>query len=124
MKTTVLYFGNELVPEDRISIETVDRIMKELPGVDFIHCRFPEDVVRYRKNKPFILDVARGIEEVTVIEDTENISTRRVSTLHDFGLSFFLKLFEKTEPGFRVKIITIPANKKSDKKIIQLLKSQ
>jgi len=50
--TTVLYFGNELVPEDRAAIEAVERIKKFFPKTEFIHCLSPEEILLFRSRIP------------------------------------------------------------------------
>ncbi|UCG95791.1 MAG: hypothetical protein JSV92_01940 [archaeon] len=119
----VIYFGNELVPEDSRALETVRRIKKELPGVDFVHCLSPEEILRYR-GPVIILDVARGIDRVTEVDDPDRIKNRKMSSLHDFDLGFFMKLMKRAGRGRDVRLIALPQDIDCDEELIEILKNQ
>ena len=122
MKKKVLYFGNETMPSDRAAIEAVNRIEHSLPGIDFIHCNSPDEIVRYGNEDFFVLDVAKNVDGLLVFDDPDKIKERKISSLHDFDLGFFLKLLKKMrDRTFRV--IAIPPEKKCDSELIELLKS-
>jgi Ni,Fe-hydrogenase maturation factor len=119
--TTVLYFGNELVPEDSKALETVRRIKKELPEVDFIHCLSPEEILRHGDSDVIILDVAKGIDRVTAV-DVKKIKHRKMSSLHDFDLGFFMKLMERAGKGKGVKLIALPQDMDCEKQVANIIK--
>ena len=76
----VLYFGNELVPEDARVVEIVKRISKELPHIKFIHMKFPEEILEYINQEFLILDVAKNIDKVTLIEDVNRLKSNIITT--------------------------------------------
>lgn len=124
--TKVLCFGNEFFGKDKIAKEIAEEI--KIPGVEFIKCDTPEKFFFtnfFNKNKNyknlFILDVAKNIKKVTLIEDLNKIKNIKSITLHDFDLSFFLKLKKELEKDFKIKIICIPM-KGNKKKIIGEIK--
>lgn len=116
----VLYFGNETVPGDVAAIETVERIRKKLPGLDFIHCLSPEEVLLYKDEDIVILDVAKGVDRAREIS-LDEIKKTRIATLHDFDLGFFLKFLKKLGKLPRIRIIVIPQNRNSDEEVIKIL---
>ncbi len=109
MNVAVLYFGNELIPEDRFAIEVVKEMKKKSPKIDFIHCKSPEEILNYKNYKKiFIIDVSPNVDDVTVVEDINMLKKRGLFSLHDFDLNFFLKLMEKMG-NFKIKDIKIIA---------------
>ena len=122
MKKKVLYFGNETVPSDRAAIEAVNRIEESLPGIDFIHCNSPEDIMRYGGEDFFVLDVARGIKKITIFSNPDLIKERKINSLHDFDLGFFLKLLKKLKEN-EFRVIAIPQEKNCDQELTNILKS-
>ena len=123
MKKKVLYFGNETVPGDRAAVDTVNRIHDELAGIDFIHCSSPDDILRYDGEEAFILDVAKGIEKMVFLDDFGMLKKKEITSLHDFDLSFFLKLLEKLGRKTTFRIIAIPEDKSCDAELLDFLKS-
>jgi Ni,Fe-hydrogenase maturation factor len=115
----VLYFGNELVPEDRAAIEAVTRIRKRLPGLNFIHCISPEEVLLYKNEDIVILDAAKGTDVPREI-CLEEIKKTRIASLHDFDLGLFLKLLKKVGKIPRLKIVAVP-QKKCDDLLVKIL---
>lgn len=104
MKKIILYFGNELIKEERLIFRIVKELEKQLPSFNFIHCTSPEEILWYKN--PIILDIAKGIEDVKMIS-IDDLKSRKIFTLHDFDLNFFLKIGKKL--GIKkIKIIAIP----------------
>lgn len=123
MTTKVLCFGNEFLESDRLAKEIASDL--SVPGVEFVFCKDPAEIMDYAgEGRIIILDVAKGIDEVIVVDDIEKIKTRNIASLHDFDLGFFLKLIEKAGWGVRdkIRIICVPMelagdNKKDKEKI-------
>ncbi len=102
-----------MVPEDRAAIEAVARIKKRLPGMKFVHCASPEEILLYKNQDIIIMDAAKGIDVPREIGLNEIRSTR-IAGLHDFDLGFFLKLLEKTGKIPSLKIVAVPQRKRDD----------
>ncbi|MFH1642470.1 MAG: hypothetical protein ABIC04_06245 [Nanoarchaeota archaeon] len=115
----VYCFGNEFLKEDSLAKEIAGEL--EITGIEFINCESPEDIFQ-EKGDIVILDVIEGIDKVIIIEDMDQLKDNNITTLHDFDLSFFLKLMKSMDQIGNVRIIGIPI--KGDKKIIkkQILK--
>ena len=117
MKSAILYFGNELIPEDRLAIKVVEELKGTLPGFEFVHCHSPDTILDYKDHaKVIIVDVSPNVEEITVVKDMTSLKERELFTLHDLDLNFFLKLMEKLGNIKSIEIIALPAN--GDKKIL------
>jgi Ni,Fe-hydrogenase maturation factor len=125
-KTIVLYFGNELIPEDRLAIEVVGQLKDTFPKIDFIHCHSPEDILNYKDYKKIVIvDVSPNVDDLTVVENLDALKKRDLFTLHDFDLNFFLKLAEKTGDlkTKDVKIIALPVSDEKKKLVEKLSKA-
>jgi Ni,Fe-hydrogenase maturation factor len=68
-----------------------------------------------------IIDTVEGIKKVALIDDLKKLKTEKIYSLHDFDLSFNLKLLQKIGRLKKVKIIGVPMD--GDKrKILEQLK--
>jgi len=109
MKTVVLCFGNEFVDIDRLPIILYKELENKIPNVDFVNCETPNQILDYSDyDRIFILDVVKGIKDVSIIEDLDRLKDRKLFTLHDFDLGLFLKLVNNVEKIKNLKIIGIP----------------
>ena len=90
---TVLCFGNEYVHGDTLAKEIADEI--EIEGVNFIKCDNVNEVLSH-KGELYILDVAKGINEIKIFDDIDKLSVKNIMSLHDFDLGYFLKLMKET----------------------------
>lgn len=107
----IFCFGNEFLKEDSLAKKISSGL--KIPGVEFINCNSFDEL--NCEDEVWIMDVA-NVNEVTLLQDIEKIKNRRISTLHDFDLGFFLKLMENVYGKRNIKVICIP--KKGDKKKI------
>lgn len=105
----VYVFGNELIREDAIAHEVAKKL--HVNGVEFVPCQYAEQLIEAFMNEGdiVILDAVKGIKEVTLFDDINAFESHKPSTLHDFDLSFFLKLLKEAgELKSKVKIIGMP----------------
>ena len=107
-------FGNEFLDYDSLAKELADQI--SLPGIEFIRCNSPEDIFLEEKHI-IILDVVEGIDKTILITDPDQLKDNNIVSLHDFDLSFFLKLMKETKQIKKISIIGIPM--KGDKQKIK-----
>lgn len=112
---TIYCFGNPKLPTDSLALELAQEL--EIPGVEFIACLSPEELCEHNAKELWIMDVARGINKVTLLSDISKLKTAKLVSLHDFDLAYFLKLMEKMGELPEVKIIALPM--KGEKKTIK-----
>ena len=121
--TTVLCFGNQFLKEDSLAKELADEI--KIENTTFIKCNSLNEIIECKDKNLFILDVVENITKVIQIKDLNQLKENKLCTLHDFDLSFFLKLMKTLGEIKDINIIGIPqkGNKEDIKKeIIKILK--
>ncbi|MCB9359625.1 hypothetical protein H6503_06865 [Candidatus Woesearchaeota archaeon] len=109
----VYCFGNEFLENDSFAKEIADEI--SFPGIEFVKCDSPDEIFLEEK-EIWILDVVDEIDDVILIDDVDKLKENYISTLHDFDLSYFLKLMKEMGRLNSIKIIGIPM--KGDKEEI------
>ena len=100
----VYTFGNEFLEKDSLAKTIVDEI--KVDGIEFVKCDGISDI--FLEKDIIILDVVEGINDVILIEDTNQLKKFNIMSLHDFDLGFFLKLMKEMKQLKKVKIIGIP----------------
>ena len=110
----VLCFGNRAIPEDAAAVELGESL--EIPGVTFIPSSSPEEMVDYLEDDLYVMDVAEGIAEVTLITEPERFLPPPRVTAHDLDPATFLKLIQKLY-GVSVPVIALPMN--ADRQIVR-----
>ena len=110
----VLCFGNEYIEGDQIA----KKIGKEISvdGFDFVLSDSVSDVLD-SKDEIIILDVVKGINEVKVIGNMDDLAVFKSLSCHDLDLGFYLKLLKETGKIGDVKIVGIPYGDKDLEKI-------
>ena len=126
-KLIVLYFGNEIVPEDRFALDVIDSIKGKFSKNIFVHPSSPEEIKDYSEYQNIIIvDVSPDVDDIVVFKGIGMLKKRRLFSLHDFDLNFFLKLAEKTGDidTERIEIFALPIDgdlKKLGSKLHELL---
>lgn len=105
----ILVFGNPLVEKDSLALRVAKKLEKEFPQIEFKEFDPVESLEKEGKNL-IILDVGEGISKVEVIDDLEKLENKKILSMHDFDLSYELKLLKELGLIEKVKIITIPFN--------------
>lgn len=117
----ILVFGNMLVKEDSLALEVANNLRKEFKSVEFKELDALEEIQNQGKN-PIILDVVKGIGNVIIIENLDQLNSSTIYTMHDFDLAMNLKLLKKLGFIESVKIIGIPINYNKEKAIKEIRK--
>src|SRR3989344_2623653 len=99
-------FGNEYLEYDKFARE----IAKQIKNVNIINCRSPDELLEINDNEILILDVVKDIKKTIIINNISQIKTRKLMSLHDFDLGFFLSLMKELGINKKIKIIGIPEN--------------
>ncbi len=100
--TKIYCFGNEFIKEDSLAKKISDEI--KINGFDFVKCETLEDL----EGDIIILDVVKGIKDVTLINNLDEINDARFVSSHDFDLGTELKLRKAVGQFKKIKIIGIP----------------
>ena len=119
----ILVFGNPYLKEDNLALKVSKGL--NLEDYEVVHCSNPDDLLNHDLDKSIILDVAKGIDKVDLFDDIDGLEFSVIFSLHDFDLSFFLKILKETGKLERVKIIGIPQGydeKKALKEVRELVK--
>ncbi|MEM5843341.1 MAG: hypothetical protein QXL97_01335, partial [Candidatus Aenigmatarchaeota archaeon] len=88
----IYVFGNPLVKKDSLAVKLSKKLKKVFPQIDFEEFDVVEDL---KEENLVIMDVAEGIEKVEIIEDLDLLENRKIYSLHDYDLSYELKLLKK-----------------------------
>jgi hypothetical protein len=121
----IYVFGNQDSDIDNIAINTVDKIRSLFPEVNFI-ITDPIDGFEPNEREITLIDTAVGIPDIVVFDDINKIELSPRVGLHDYDLSFNLKLLKKLGKIDKVQIIAIPSDYQLDKaaaKLTEILKS-
>jgi len=124
MMNKILVFGNPYLKEDNLAV----KIGKKLEGKGFevVNCSSPDCLLQHDMEKSIILDVAKGIDQITFFDDIDSLEFSVIFSLHDFDLSFFLKLLKETGKLKKARIIGIPQGydeKKAVEEVKRLMRS-
>lgn len=101
----VLCFGNRAIPEDSMAVELGFSL--EVPGVTFITSSSPEEMIDYLEEDLYVMDVAEGVGEVTLITEPERFLPPPHVSAHDLDPAVFLKIVQKLY-GVNVPVIALP----------------
>lgn len=101
----VLCFGNRYVPEDAAAIELGESL--QVPGFTFIPTPSPESIIDHLDEDLYVMDVAEGVSEVTLITDPSKVRLPPRVTAHDIDPALFLRIVE-TLYGVKVPVIALP----------------
>jgi hypothetical protein len=101
----VLCFGNRAIPQDSIAVEL--GLSLEVPGVTFITSSSPEEMIDYLEEDLYVMDVAEGVNEVTLITEPDRFLPSPNVTVHDLDPAVFLKVAQKLY-GVSVPVIALP----------------
>lgn len=115
----VLCFGGRGLPGDATALELGGSL--NLPGVIFVPCPSPEDILDYLDEDLYVMDVAEGVAEVTLVMDPSRIQLPPAVTPHDLDPGFFVRLVERLY-GVSVPVIALPMGVEVDVVKEQLLK--
>jgi Ni,Fe-hydrogenase maturation factor len=104
----ILVFGNPYLKDDSLAVKVGKKL--KLKGFEVVYCSKPDDLLNHNLNNSIILDVAKGIEQVTLFDDIDSFEFSSIFSLHDFDPGYFLKLLKEAGKLEKVNIIGIPVN--------------
>ncbi len=116
---TILVFGNPLVKKDSLPLRLIKKLRKKFPDIEFKEFD-PTENLEKEGRELYILDAIEGIEKATLITDLNMIKTSKIYSMHDFDLSYMLKLLKKLKYLDKVKIFGVPMKIKEKQALEQL----
>ena len=108
----IYVFGNPAVAQDHLAILVARKLEKDFPTISFVYADPNEEI---HEKEMVILDVALGIDKVSLINDLQQLETGKKVSLHDFDLAFSLQLMKKIGLVQKVCIIAIPVGYNKEK---------
>jgi len=121
MERRIYVFGNPLIGEDSVAIE-VAKELKDLEDFEFKVIESLDEVAEEDLQDLWIMDSAKGINEIKLIDDLRELETNPVLSGHDFDLALQLKLWKKIHKLKKVKIIGLPSEENVEK-LAKILKN-
>jgi hypothetical protein len=115
----VLCFGSRGLSGDAAALDLAEAL--DVPGVTFVPCSSPEDSLDYLDQDLYLMDVAEGVSEVTLVTDLSRIQLPPRVTVHDLDAGFFVRLVERLH-GVSIPVIALPMGMEIDVAKEQLLK--
>lgn len=117
----ILVFGNILVEKDNLALKLIPKLQRIFPKIEFKEFDPTENLEEEIENgKLRILDVTEGINEVKIIEDISKLEIIKSCSMHDFDLSYNLKLLKKIGKLQKVKIIAFPMHMDENEALSQI----
>ena len=105
--TTVTVFGNPIEPQDNLAVKLVPELERRFKKIEF-RIEDPTESLEPAGDPWVILDVAQGINEVTVIDNLNDLEGVRGSGAHDYDVYMELRLKEKLGQLPKIIIILLP----------------
>ncbi|MCS7123422.1 MAG: hypothetical protein RMJ17_02510 [Candidatus Aenigmarchaeota archaeon] len=101
----IYVFGNPILEEDNLALRISQKLKKTFPDIEFLERDSIEDI---EGDEIVLIDVAKGIKKVELIESLDKLEVKKLYSLHDYDIAYELKLLEKIGKVKKVKIIAIP----------------
>ncbi len=118
----ILIFGNPLIEEDSIPIKLIPFLKEEFPSIEFKEFETEEEIKDEGRNL-IIIDSIQDIEKTIIVENLNQLKSQKIVSMHDFGLSYNLKLLKKVGYIDSIKIIGVPQKISIQKALKQVKKA-
>lgn len=89
---------------DRLALKVADSLKTKYPNIEFSDF----DPIENLDPEFIIMDVAEGIDKVTMLNDLKKIEQVKLVSLHSFGIETKLKLMQKKGVLKKFNLILIP----------------
>lgn len=107
--TVVIVFGNPVEPKDSLAVRLVPELKKKFPKIEF-RIEDPTESLEPTGDPWVILDVAEGIDKVTVIDNLKDLEQIHGDSVHDYDVYMELRLKEKLGQLTKIKLILLPVD--------------
>lgn len=119
-----MFFGNPALKEDSLALRVAGKLEKRFPDLEFKEFDTVEDL--NGDEILYVMDVAKGIRKVVLLNGLDHLKTSKIFSIHDYDLSYELKLLKKLGRIKEIRILCIPwgmDEKKAVKQVEALIKS-
>lgn len=107
---TVLILGNNTDPNDVVPHSILKEIKEEYPQIHFVSWDPTEELPENIGKDLTLIDVVKGITQMTIFHSLEEFEHSPRNTVHDFDLPIALKLLQKLKKVEKITIIGIPSS--------------
>ncbi|MBU2633680.1 MAG: hypothetical protein KJ674_00385 [Nanoarchaeota archaeon] len=121
---TIYVFGNEVLDYDNLAKNIAKEI--KLENINFKPIDSLNEIFDIQESNLNILDVVKGITKTTLITDLDKIQKPNMYSLHDFDITFYLKLMKELKRVNKINIIGIPQSGDKEeikKEVIKIIHS-
>ena len=114
-------FGNPNIKEDKAALKLADEfnddVELKVKGYEFVKATNPDFFINenYSDKEIVIIDAVKGIDNIKIITDLDELKTTKTTTMHDFDLGNTLKLLKELGKIKDVTIIGLPYGRKLKK---------
>ena len=117
---TIYILGNPNFEQDSLPLRLLPKLQSSLPNFQFIHLDPTENLAE--ESHLVLIDTVLGLKEVKTLSenDLNKIQSSPNYSLHDFDLSFSLKLMKKLNKIQKVTIIGVPSDYEEDKALKEI----
>jgi len=116
----VLVFGNPLLKEDNLPLRLLPSLRKSFPETEFDEAD-PADI-DLEKGQLVVIDTAKGIDRVMLIEDASKLQDYEMLSTHGLGLAEMLALMKAAGRKVDVKIVCVPQGMPQKKALTEVTK--
>jgi Ni,Fe-hydrogenase maturation factor len=102
----VLVLGNPLLKNDSLPLRLLPLLEKKFSSIEFVEAD-PADV-DLEQGSLVIIDTAKGIKDVMLIEDADRLQDDKMLSVHGLGLAEQLALLKAIGRPVELKIICVP----------------
>ena len=117
---TIYILGNPNFEQDSLPLRLLPKLQSSLPNFQFIHLDPTENLPE--ESHLVLIDTVLGLKEVKTLSenDLNKIQSSPNYSLHDFDLSFSLKLMKKLNKIQKVTIIGVPSDYEENKALKEI----
>ena len=114
-------FGNQKVKTDSVPLKILPKLKEQFPQIKFI-VKDPTEVINHQEDEWWILDTVQGVNNVTIIDDPSVFANQSSLSVHDYDLTFEIKLLLKLGKLKKIKIVAIPHFMQKDQALVKVTK--
>lgn len=116
----IYVLGTPLLKQDSLPLKLLPKLKTLFKNISFIHLDPTENIPE--EDHLILIDTVLDTDQIKIIKDINRIQSSPNYSLHDFDLSFNLKLMKKLNKIDKVTIIGLPFSIKEESALKELKK--